>query len=289
MDISVIIVNYNTAHVVKHCIDSILKQIQVNYEILVVDNASQDNSLDVLKTYADKIILIASNINLGFGKANNLAFRQSQGRYVFLLNPDAAFLQTNDLYQMINYMQANHQYGLVGTRIVNQDQRIEEPPNFLYPKQHLLKYTTLKPGGKIAWVIGASVMLPRDVYLKVNGFDEDFFLYGEDADICFRIRQQGWEIGHNATVTVAHIGSASEVKTPRYEFHRKKQQALYLFFKKHYALADYYYLLRRERRLALMRLVILWPQVFVLKMSSSLIKYNKYQAIYDTAKETLFT
>lgn len=289
MNVSVIIVNYNTAHVVKHCIDSILKQIQVNYEIIVVDNASQDNSLEVLKTYNDKIKLIASETNLGFGKANNLAFKQSQGYYIFLLNPDAEFIQADALYHMINYMQANPQYGLVGTRVVNQDQSVEELPNYLYPKQHLLKHTALKLCGKIAWVIGASVMLPRDVYLKVNGFDEDFFLYGEDADICFRIREQGWEIGHNITVTVAHIGSASELKTPRYEFYRKKQQALYLFYKKHYAFADYHYLIKRDQRLALIRLIILWPQVFILKISSFLVRYVKYQAIYATTKEVLFT
>src|SRR5579863_6660591 len=103
MECSVIIVNYNTAELVKQCIDSLLKQTGIEFEIIVVDNASHDHSLTVLNEYGTKIRLLANTENAGFGKANNQGFRLGQGRYLFLLNPDALLQSPTDLRYLISF------------------------------------------------------------------------------------------------------------------------------------------------------------------------------------------
>src|SRR5690348_4649460 len=104
MDVSIIIVNYNTADLLIPCLQSILKQTGVDFEIIVIDNASQDNSLAVLNNFAQQISVIASPQNLGFGKANNVAVKQSKGRYVFLLNPDTELITSDALKNLTDFM-----------------------------------------------------------------------------------------------------------------------------------------------------------------------------------------
>ncbi|MCP3679605.1 MAG: glycosyltransferase family 2 protein [Gammaproteobacteria bacterium] len=126
-DISVIIVNYNTAEEIVSCIDSILIQQEVSVEILVWDNASQDNSLEVLRRFTDKIQFVASKENLGFGKASNLLVKQATSPYIFLLNPDAYLQSCHTLIELINFMRQNPQYGMVGARLINEDMSSEDP------------------------------------------------------------------------------------------------------------------------------------------------------------------
>src|SRR5688572_16305853 len=118
IDVSIIIVNYNTASLIPDCINSILQQQGVQCEIIVVDNASQDNSAEVLQSLGNPIIPILNKDNLGFGKANNQAARQAKGRYVFLLNPDASLQSPDGLRGLIAFMETNPNYGLVGPKII---------------------------------------------------------------------------------------------------------------------------------------------------------------------------
>lgn len=284
MNISVIIVNYNTADLVKSCIDSVLSQERVTVETIVVDNASQDDSVHILEKYGDRIHLIVSLENLGFGGANNLAFKQSTGHYVFLLNPDAVFQTKHDLYDMFMFMEKNKNYGMAGTKILEHDGASRVFPNSMYPGQKYLQTPLPAMPGEIAWILGASMIFRREVYDVVGGFDKKYFLYGEDIDICFRVRKAGWAIGYNEAVAVLHVGGASERKTQAYDLWCKKQKALELFFTEHYSQADVFRLVKRDFYRATGRFFVLWLRKKTIGLNqSNQQKFFKYQAIRDVA------
>ena len=175
IEISILIVNYNTADLVKKCIESVLCQREVRFEIIVVDNASQDMSVSLLQSYIPQIQLIANQDNKGFGAANNQAFHISKGRYIFMLNPDALLKSEYDLWHALQYMDANLQVGLAGTRIVNIKQEVEETVFYYYPRQKQTQMNFSFLPGKIATVLGASMIARRDIFESAGGFDEDFF------------------------------------------------------------------------------------------------------------------
>lgn len=259
-DISVLIVNYNTAKLVGECVKSLLKQEGVHFEIIVIDNNSHDDSLAVLQQYASRIRLISNPDNLGFGRANNQAFKLSKGRYLFMLNPDAVCLSNQDLALAVKYMHENQGCGLAGTKIVNANQQVESTAFLHYPHQSQTATDFSSLPGRYASVLGASMIARRDVFEKVAGFDEDFFLYGEETDLCLRIRKAGYWIGYCESVTVMHIGSASEKGNPPEEILRKKKKGKLLFYRKHYPLPDVCKIVKRDYRhagLHLLRLRLL--------------------------------
>lgn len=253
IDISVIIVNYNTAELTKDCIESVLKQEQVNFEIIVVDNASTDNTATVLQQFKNKITLILNRENLGFGKANNQAAKIASGKYIFLLNPDARLQDTDALQKIVSYMSTHSEYGLIGTKIVSVSGAVETKPKQYYPGERHINSPYLNLPGKIAWIIGASMIFPAAIYQQLNGFDEDFFLYGEDVDICLRVRKMGLEVGYLEDVVIVHVGRASECKTGWYELTTKKQNALLLFYQKHFPQTEIEKLFRYKKRQAAVR------------------------------------
>ena len=180
----------------------------------MVDNNSKDNSVAVLQEFLPGITLIANPDNKGFGKANNQAFKSSRGRYIFMLNPDAVCMTNQDLAHAAAFMDEHQQDGLVGTRILNANHQLEKTAWHHYPRQTQTQADFSSLPGVYATVLGASMIARREVFEKVNGFDEDFFLYGEETDLCLRIRKAGYSIGYCESVTVMHIGSASERTNP---------------------------------------------------------------------------
>lgn len=245
MDVSILIVNYNTADLISSCLNSILQQEGITYEIIVVDNRSEDESLQVLKDYEKQITLIANKDNKGFGRANNQAARIAKGNFLFFLNPDATLKTTDDLENLVNYFEKNA-YGLVGTRIVNREEQVELTAFDHYPHQSETHGDFRSLPGDIASVLGASMFMRRSVFEELNGFDEDYFLYTEETDLCLRVRKAGYAIGYCNEVTVQHIGSASERKTPPLEVIRKKKLGKYLFYRKHYPARDVLAIAKRD-------------------------------------------
>ncbi|MAZ77228.1 MAG: hypothetical protein CMF39_00930 [Legionellaceae bacterium] len=283
--ITAIIVNYNTANEVGHCIDSLLKQRDVELEIIVVDNASSDSSLYVLKHYHDSIKLIESSENLGFGRANNLAFSQSTGDYIFLFNPDARLSDELGLSKLASYLKVHQQAGLVSPKIMDESGRRETLPCYVYPGQKHASQNFSHLPGKIAWVIGACMLIPRSVYQAIDGFDESFFLYGEDADLCLRIRQAGYQILHLEKVLVVHVGGASEKQAHSYDKTLRKQKALHHFYRQHYTAGDAIHLVSRELKRARRRL--LGYQIKRLFGSRHQSRCEHYRAVYDSSKAFL--
>ncbi len=248
--ISVLIVNYNTEREVKRAIDSVLRQRDIEFAIYVVDNASQDNSVEVLQSFGDQIHFIASERNLGFGKANNLLFQQASTPYIYLMNPDAWLEDEYTLVKLVNSMQQNSNYGMVSTTIMNEDNTEETPPNYSYPRQRHLQHPLPSLPGKVAWILGADMAMPSEVFRKLKGFDEEFFLYGEDIDICIRARKAGYTIGFLPEVTIHHVGGASEKRSSSYDKQTKKCGGLYQFYQKHYHPEDVMQLMIHDRRRA---------------------------------------
>ena len=190
-DISIIIVSYNTADLPRKCLQSIDKQQGIAAEIFVVDNNSQDQSAQMVENEFLQVRLIANAENFGFGKANNIAAREAKGRYLYLLNPDTEIPEQNCLATIIYYMNNHLEVGMAGNKIYFPNLVPQESVVHHYPGQRYTENELNGLSGNIAWLLGACLMIRREVYEKVGGFDEIFFLYGEDLDLGLEIRKAG--------------------------------------------------------------------------------------------------
>ena len=234
LDLSVIIVNYNTADFLVRCLNSVALQSGVDSEVIVVDNCSQDGSSELLKNNFSWIKLITNDCNLGFSRANNQALKVCSGKYIYYLNPDTE-VRPEAFKAMIDFMESRPDVGLAGTRIVNPDGSPQQSVESRYPGQ---KHAVLELRGlskDIAWVLGASMIARRDLIQALEGFDERFFLYGEDLDLCVRVRKAGWSIGYISDAVVVHWGGQSERDSLPVEVWEKKFKAESIFYHKHYS------------------------------------------------------
>lgn len=233
--VSALIVNYKSVSHCERCIHSLLQQRGVHLEIIVVDNASGDGSVTRLQiAFPTQVKLIASDENLGFGRANNLAFKYAQGEYLLIINPDVQFVGDNNLAQMICGFNQQTNIGVLGPDIIEPRRNNRVLPKKTYPLQHKIKADFSDLTGQYAWILGACMLFPRHVYEAVGGFDEDFFLYGEDADICLRIRQAGFAVHWFPDVKVEHWAGASEANAAEYAMRMRKKRGMYQFCLKHY-------------------------------------------------------
>lgn len=267
-DFSIIIVNYNTADLVSHCIESVLCQQQVTAEIIVIDNASQDDSLSVLKKYeqANQIVLINHHENSGFGRASNIASEKAHGNYLFFLNPDGKLKDNFFLKSCFDYMEQHPDCGLAGTAVYEPRKNRFVQPQFKYPSEKIInnknnKIVFSNLPGEIAWVLGASMIIKKSLFEKVKGFDPDFFLYGEETDLCLRIRKAGFKIGFIDSAVVEHYSGASEKTASVYSIYHRKQRGYYLFCQKHYAMND----VKKIAKKNLFRASLQFAWVFLLK------------------------
>lgn len=299
MDISVIIVNYNAARCLPACLDALLMQQNIHFEIIVVDNHSTDTSHQILSHYLDsqgshgKLKVIFEDQNWGFGKANNIGAQQAKGKYLFLLNPDAELTTAHDLARLVSWFEkhaeAQPPFGLIGTAIENPNGRFTAPKK-VYPYHHCLKKSLDNLPGQIAWVIGASMMLPHAIFKQLHGFDEEFFLYGEETDLCIRIRAMGLQIGYCPEVRVLHIGSVSETGNNAYQVTSRKQDGIFNLLHKHYDSAKIKKALKKELYRAYFRYY-----TYKIRMGCTIGDINKqlhhraqhYLAIIDTTKFAL--
>lgn len=255
MDLSIIIVNYKTPELTVAAIASVMgSDTRYTYEIIVIDNASADQSVEQIRQQFPDVILLANESNVGFAKANNQGFRLAQGRYVLLLNSDTV-VQEDTLEVMLNFMEDSPHVGAAGCKVVLPDGRLDKAcrrgfptpsASFyyafgiskLFPRQprynqYQLSYLDPDQDYPVDCLVGAFMMVRREVIEQVGGLDEDFFMYGEDIDWCYRIKQAGWQIYYYPHTRIIHYKGASSRRRPTriiYEFHR----AMILFHRKHY-------------------------------------------------------
>lgn len=246
LDVSVIVVTYNSAPCIRECLDSVLVQQGAGFEIIVVDNASTDETVSILRGIVSPNRLLANQDNIGFGRGCNQGFGASAGRFLLLLNPDARLSEPDSLARLCRIMERNTRWGLAGTRVTESDGAVECPPSETYPDEHRAHCDFSHLPGKIAWVFGASMFIRREVFAAVGGFDPGFFLSSEETDLCLRIRQQGWEVGFVPEITAQHIGAASERGIDPYDTWRRRVPGIYRFWSKHYPAADARWLVRRD-------------------------------------------
>ncbi len=281
VEISVIIVSYNTRDIIATCLDSIVNVNDGRKEIFVVDNASTDGSVEFIRQYYPEVNLIVNEKNRGFAEANNQALQLSRGRYIFLLNPDAEFLPST-FGPLISFMDANPHIGLAGVKMINPDGSVQESFVNEYPGHKLASHELSQLRGFIAWVLGASMIIRSDIMKRLGGFDESFFVYGEDQDLCLRIRKAGYEIGYNDSAIVVHLGAQSERETTTADVWRKKILAEYTFYRKHYLPATVEKITRgalMKARWRILTLNLMLP--FQRNKEVSKEKLIKYQAILD--------
>ncbi|MFW6348351.1 MAG: glycosyltransferase family 2 protein, partial [Cyclonatronaceae bacterium] len=258
IDISIIVVNYN----VKERVETLLHSVKesANYggltvEIFVVDNHSSDGSVEYLMPLFPDVHFIANTENYGFGKANNQAIKRAKGRYCLLVNPDAV-LETDTLSVMYRFMQQHPDTGAAGCKLLNPDGSFapESRRSVPTPATAFWKMTglsTLFPRSKffgsyhMGWLpeneaaevpvlSGSFMFYRRDVLQEIGGFDERFFMYGEDIDICYRTTQAGYEIRYTPATSVTHHKGAS-TKKEHLDYHVIFNKAMYQFFEKHYS------------------------------------------------------
>ncbi len=231
MTLSIIIVSYNTKELTIQAIDSVLQSTLQDKEIIVVDNNSTDGSVEALKKkFGKKITLIERKDNGGFSKANNDGIKIATGEYILLLNSDTIVPQ-DALKKMTQFLDENPSYGVISSRLLNADGSYQPQggalPNLLNIKAWWLwplpgqipfvdayqNATNLSESSEAivarGWVGGTAMMIRTEVIEKVGLLDEHIFMYAEDIELCFRVRQAHFEIGIHTRSEITHIGSAS--------------------------------------------------------------------------------
>jgi GT2 family glycosyltransferase len=287
MDVSVIIVAFNAAKYVGKCVESVLAQTGVSCEAIVVNNGSTDNTQAILKELKCQVIYTEKNV--GFGPGNNLGFKASRGRYIFLLNADAWLMENNSLAELCRIMDAKPTWGMAGTTVLSLEGKPGDPPATEYPAQRHVHRDFSKLPGTIAWILGASMFVRRELYEKLGGFDPDFFpIYSEETDLCLRLRELGFEIGLIPEVAVTHVGGSSEDPRDPYEVSKRKLRGLLKFRQKHYPPDDCVFLAKRDLRRAWLRMF--WNGFLArwqAPRSKTWQKYRQYHGIWQVSREYL--
>lgn len=284
MDVSVIIVAYNSATTLAPCLASVRTQSGVAFEVILVDNASTDGTLAIARSLQTGARVIENPENIGFGRANNQGFLASCGRFLYLLNPDAETAHPDVLSRLCQAMEGHPCWGLAGTRIVGADGTSEAEPATAYPGQRYVSRDFSGLPGRIAWILGASMLVRREVYAALGGFDPGFFLYSEETDFCLRLREAGHEIGFVDEVTVRHIGGGSEMGRDPYEVTRRKMAGLHRFWQKHYSAEDAARLVRRDLHRARFRMLWYGFSKYFQSAAAPSRKYLEYRAIWEASK-----
>lgn len=285
MDISVIIVSYNTADLTVACLESVMASRGLETEIFVVDNASKDKSVEIIGKRFPAVKMIANDTNRGFGAANNQALHDCSGRYVVFLNPDTT-VGPESFLSMVKFMDAHPEVGLAGPKVSNPDGSRQDSVSYRYPGH---RYGAADIGalpGEIACVLGACQIASAKLLHDIGGFDEDFFLYGEDQDICLRIRKRGFEIGFIDTAVIMHHGGQSERTTLPAEVVRKKFRGELLFYRKHYRPETIRKLCRKQLRRAGWRILIIRVLMPLTRdKAAASAKLARYRAIQEEIKQ----
>jgi len=259
--ISIIIVNYNTAHMIVPCLKSIEADLDFPLETFVIDNDSKDDSVLQIKENFPWVHLIESKQNLGFGKANNLAIPKCQGRYIYFLNPDTQVEQGN-FQKMTRFMDKNLNIGLAGTKIMYPNGNQQDSVKYSYPRHKYGKKEFDQLKGEIAWVIGASMIARKEIIQTIGGFDERYFLYSEDIDLCLSVRKKGWEIGYIQDAKIIHWERQSETQSPPGDVWKRLLKADRQFFEKNYSKMAFQCIRWSNIVQALWRIAILKPASF---------------------------
>ncbi|KKQ95695.1 MAG: WsbD [Candidatus Woesebacteria bacterium GW2011_GWB1_43_14] len=262
MDLSIIIVNYNTGGLLAECIESVLKHTKkISYIIYVVDNNSSDESLALLSRLSknkSRIKVIKCSKNLGFAGANNLALKKVKSDFVLLLNPDT-LIKNNVIGDMLAWIKRKAEVGIASCALKNSDGSIQGTGGYFPTLLRVFSWMTIEDLPFVAkiikpfhpmrnlsyskginfykgikeldWVTGAFFMFRSTLLKEIGLLDDDYFMYTEEVDYCYRAKQKGWKVFYNPAWSIVHYGGASAGS----EFAILSEfKGIKLFYKKHY-------------------------------------------------------
>jgi GT2 family glycosyltransferase len=247
MDLSIIIVNWNTKDLLLQCLESVYQTVRgIEMEVFVVDNGSMDGSIAASDERFPEVKFIENKMNLGFARANNQALRIAMGKYLLLLNPDTQ-VKKEAINRLISFMDAHPEAGGAGAQLLNADgSKQNSIANFpslvtelfnksllrwLFPKAFPGKERNYPEPIEVDSVIGACMIVKREAVEQVGLLDEDYFLFFEETDWCYRVKRAGWKIYHVPQSEVYHFqgkGAELEKRKAKVEYYRSR----YHFFKK---------------------------------------------------------
>lgn len=261
IDLSIIIVSWNVADLLVACLDSILASpIAINtperdkpvIEIIIVDSASSDHTVTTLRERYPQVTLLAQDENVGFTRGNNIGFEAAHGRYLFLLNPDTEVIG-DALIQMVGYMDAHTDVGIIGPHTLNTDGTTQSSRRHFPSKalaffestwlqslapQSMLDdfYVRYAPDDAVMdvdWVQGSALMARREVYEQIGDLDTGYIMYSEELDWCKRAKDFGWRVVYLGSAQITHHGGkSSEQVTPHK--HIYFQQSKLRYYRKHH-------------------------------------------------------
>lgn len=306
--ISVIIVNYNTTEHIIKCLESTYdKTSGIEFEVIIVDNNSTDRSIEKLNEKFPQVQLILRNINDGFGCGCNVGAKNSKGKYLAFVNPDT-FIKDNVLLELFNFMEQNPDVGICSGSFYDYDGIIRASYS-IYPNlytelldaigrgtnKRLMKYMENENNKKnlpfeVEWLMGAYMFFRKESFLKINGFDKDFFLYLEDAEIQYRINKAGYRIVYIPNIKIYHYNNSSVQSCEGeniyfYNTHRSKM----IYFYKHFNFFKRNIIRLMHISGILIRISVLHVRAsFTGKKEQKMFQYRKMLKVYFSNKNKLF-
>ncbi|EHL15298.1 hypothetical protein HMPREF9630_00667 [Peptoanaerobacter stomatis] len=259
MKLSIIIINFNTYEYTKNTIKSVIdSDIDFDYEIILIDNASYDKSISKLETYFEKYIndnllkIVKNETNIGFSRANNIGINMSSADYILLLNSDTK-VSINTIKNCVRYLNMQGDNSILSCKVLLEDGTLDHackrgfptPSASLYYFLKLDKKNPLKYGaydylalneneiGYVDVISGAFMLIPRNIIESVGVLSEDYFMYGEDIDFCYKVKENGFNVMYYPLEEIIHYKSKSRKKRKFktiFDFHN----AMWIFYKKHY-------------------------------------------------------
>ncbi len=264
-DLGIVIVNWNTCELLRRCLQTVLaSEGAFTYRVVLVDNASTDGSAEMVRREFPSVQVLVSATNGGFSYGNNLGLRHlgyhgaghvaaDAPRYALLLNPDTEVPPTS-LYEMLRYMDAHPEIGAAGPKLILEDGSLDKACRRSFPTPMVALYhfsglAKLFPNSprfarynmtfvdedqeiEVDSVVGAYMQVRREAIQAIGLLDETFFMYGEDLDWAYRIKQAGWKVFYHPQVTVKHVKRAASRKSKKAQ--QEFQRAMWLFYQKHY-------------------------------------------------------
>lgn len=254
LDLSISIVNWNTKDLLRGCLKSIYENThKIDFEIFVVDNASSDGSAEMVEEEFPQVKLIKNNKNLGFAKANNKALKETTGKYILLLNPDTVILG-GALDIMVEFMEEHKDIGALGPKLINRDGTLQPScrsfPTLataffentfldrLFPRNRIIGrykmgYWDHDNIREVDQPIGACLMVKQEAINQIGLLDEQFYMYYEEVDLCYRMKKIGWRIYFLPQAQVIHYGGQSSA-VANLQILVERQRSMYNFYRKHY-------------------------------------------------------
>lgn len=245
MKLSVIILNYNVRYFLELCLKSVEAAIAtIDAEIIVIDNNSPDDSCAMVKQQFPGVKLIENKENSGFSKGNNYGVAQAKGEYLCILNPDTVVAE-DTFTKLIDFADTKQNLGIVGCQLIDGKGNFlpESKRNVPTPKVSLKKvlgnakdyyanHVSIENTAKVDILVGAFMWLKKEVYEAVEGFDEAYFMYGEDIDLSYKVVKAGYDNFYFGDTTVIHFKGESTLKDAQYA--KRFYGAMQIFYKKHF-------------------------------------------------------